>query len=52
MKEVDGVMNEQLRKLQHVSGQMEEQEVMIGQRLGEVGRQVQHCVLELDPLPA
>jgi hypothetical protein len=41
---VDGVMSEQLRELRHVSERMEEQEAVVGQRLGEVGRQVQHCV--------
>jgi hypothetical protein len=42
MSEMDGVMEER----------MQEQEAVMGQRLGEVGRQVQHCVLELDRLPA
>ena len=42
MSEMDGVMKER----------MQEQEAVMGQRLGEVGRQVQHCVLELDRLPA
>jgi len=49
---VDGVMSEQLRELRHVSERMEEQEAVVGHRLGEVRRQVQHCVLELDRLPA
>ena len=52
LREFDGVMSEQLRELRHVSARMEEQEAVAGQRLGEVGRQVQHCVLELDRLPA
>jgi hypothetical protein len=42
MSEMDGVMEER----------MQEQEAVMGQRLGEVGRQVQHCVLGLDRLPA
>ena len=52
LREFDGVMSEQLRELRHVSARMEEQEAVAGQRLGEVGQQVQHCVLELDRLPA
>ena len=52
LRELDGVMSEQLRELRHVSARMEEQEAVVGQRLGEVGQQVQHCVLELDRLPA